>query len=115
MSIILGNRVLILRSLALVFDICRDRYSCILESMYVFNLNRIQLTWSAFVSRCLLGFPYLTELFKFVVFLLSAPSVLYHHLALGTGWWCGFPEKWALFWEDSGQLPVCHITQPIPW
>lgn len=58
-----------------------------------------------FVSRCLLGLPSLGKLFALAVFLLSTPSLS----SSLTGKEAGFPEKGALFWEDSVASCQCVI------
>lgn len=60
-------------------------------------MNRIQLTLSAFVDRYLLGFPGFRKLFE-LVSSQSALPLLCHRPRTGDE--AGFPELWALFWED---------------
>lgn len=55
------------------------------------------MTLSAFVNRYLLGFPGFSKLFE-LVSSHSALPLLCHYPPTGDE--AGFPEPWALFWED---------------
>lgn len=77
------------------------------NNVYVLSMNCIQLTLSVFVNRYLLEFPNLSKLFELAIISLSAPSLLCH--LPFTGKEAGFPEKWALFWEDSVASCQCVI------
>lgn len=73
----------------------------------VLNMNWIQLELSVFVNRYLLEFSNLSRLFELGIISLSARPLLYHLPFSGNE--AGFPEKWALFWEDSVARCQCVI------
>ena len=69
-------------------------------------MNWTQLA-SVLVNRYLLELSDLCKLLELAILSLFAPSLLYHLPFTGNKG--GFPEKWALFWEDSLASCQCVI------